>query len=560
PISPTWSSRTAEYSGRAISKCPGWWADVNMDPSSDVQTYNDIAVFILTGLKAYDPSLGGLMPQLWSSMQNLFSLGDLKDADDDKGSWALREYFLFPAIIPHIVEEFERLKRETTIAKAQSKFKKRLASTPANLKSAEAHDSPENLNPSNEPMEFVEIVWHALTTAFLTKQDVYAAHQKWPPTMGSNDNKSQEMALKSTRTAPEHAQEGLEATTRSNSTTLLTFFDKKRDLETFQDGDQIAGVDDTEQGYLEEAFDQDYEPEDEDERDFNLRGQFDDIDDSKRNELLADADNDVDDMPELTVRFQGDDDYESDDDDSDDEGDEEEEPIVADLDHHQENVDRGTDDIGSLVTDLEDLQGPPEEEIVFEPETPQVAKVTRSGQTYAQAAMSGLNLSQVPKKQREWPLSRSGSSANKNKNRVATRRKHQEREMKPLKDKLKSGTRSNEGSRSTKDSKAILEAQHNLCLQQIGNEMKADYEEHDAILIACCMMQIKAKYDTDKGLNFIQQYYINQGLKKFGDDGKDAVDKELRQMLLRDCFTPESVKDGPISDDVTRGKAIQKDN
>ncbi|CAJ1931582.1 unnamed protein product [Cylindrotheca closterium] len=147
-----------------------------------------------------------------------------------------------PAINPHIVEEFERLKGEPTIAKAQSKFKKRLASTPANLKGAKAHDSPENLNPSNEPMEFVEIVWHALTTAFPTKQgwnqneellsylhtttilfyDFYAAHQKWPPTMGSNDNNSQEMALKSTRTAPEHAQEGLEATTRSNSTTLLT--------------------------------------------------------------------------------------------------------------------------------------------------------------------------------------------------------------------------------------------------------------------------------------------------------------------------------------------------
>ncbi|CAJ1958061.1 unnamed protein product [Cylindrotheca closterium] len=155
----------------------------------------------------------------------------------------------------------------------------------------------------------------------------------------------------------------------------MKFFDKKRDLETFQDGDQIAGVDDKEQGYLEEAFDQDYEPEDEDERDFNLHGQFDDIDDSKREELLADADNDVNDMPELTVRFQGDDDYESDDD-SGDEGNEEEESIVADLDHHQENVDRGTDDIGSLVTDLEDLQEPPEEEIVFEPEEPQVAKVT----------------------------------------------------------------------------------------------------------------------------------------------------------------------------------------
>ncbi|CAJ1934599.1 unnamed protein product [Cylindrotheca closterium] len=340
----------------------------------------------------------------------------------------------------------------------------------------------------------------------------------------------------------------VEASAAAKGVTSMKFFDRKRDLETFQNGDQIAGVDDTEQGYLvEEAFDQDYEPEDEDERDFNLHGQFDDINDSKREALLADADNDVDDMPELTVRFQGDDDYESDDD-SGDQGDGEEEPIgVVDWDHHQENVDRGTGDIGRLVTDLGDLQEPPEEEIVFEPETPQVAKVTQSGQTYAQAAVSGLNLSQVPKKPREWPSSRSGSSANKNKNQVATRRKHQERELKPLKNKLKSGTCTKEGSRSTKDSEAILEAQHNLCFQQIGNEMKADYAEHNAILIACCMMKM-AKFDTEEGLNFIQQYYINQGLKKFGDNGKNAVDKELRQMLLRDCFTPEFVKDMTASE------------
>ncbi|CAJ1931973.1 unnamed protein product [Cylindrotheca closterium] len=162
--------------------------------------------------------------------------------------------------------------------------------------------------------------------------------------------------------------------------------------------------------------------------------------------------------------------------------------------------------------------------------------------------MSGLNLSQVPKKPREWPSSRSGSSANKNKNQVATRRKHRERELKPLKNKLKSGTCTKERSRSTKASKAILEAQHNLCFQQIGNEMKPDYEEHDAILIACCMMQIKAKFDTDEGLNFIQQYYINQGLKKFGDNGKNTVDKELRQMLLRDCFTSDFVKDMTASE------------
>ncbi|CAJ1935845.1 unnamed protein product [Cylindrotheca closterium] len=123
-----------------------------------------------------------------------------------------------------------------------------------------------------------------------------------------------------------------------------------------------------------------------------------------------------------------------------------------------------------------------------------------------------------------------------------------ERELKPLKNNLKSGICAKEGSRSTKDSKAILEAQHSLCFQQIGNEMKADYEEHDAILIACCMMQIKAKFDTDEGLNFIQQYYTNQGLKKFGHDGKDAVDKELRQLLLRNCFTPQFVKDTTASE------------
>ncbi|CAJ1946066.1 unnamed protein product [Cylindrotheca closterium] len=46
-----------------------------------------------------------------------------------------------PAIIPPIVEEFERLEQESIIAKAQSKSKKRPASTPENPKGAKAHDS-----------------------------------------------------------------------------------------------------------------------------------------------------------------------------------------------------------------------------------------------------------------------------------------------------------------------------------------------------------------------------------------------------------------------------------
>ncbi|CAJ1951063.1 unnamed protein product [Cylindrotheca closterium] len=153
----TWSSCTADHSGWAISKCPGWRAEASTD-QANAHSYDKIAALILSGLKAYDPSLGGSMPQLWSSMQNLFSLGDLEDADDDDGSWALCEYFLClatqcptvvfdlataqrPAIIPPIVEEFEQLERESKIAKAQSKSKKRLASTPVNPKGAKAHNS-----------------------------------------------------------------------------------------------------------------------------------------------------------------------------------------------------------------------------------------------------------------------------------------------------------------------------------------------------------------------------------------------------------------------------------
>ncbi|CAJ1970381.1 unnamed protein product [Cylindrotheca closterium] len=107
------------------------------------------------------------------------------------------KFFANPAIIPHIVEEFEQIKREPQIAKAQSKF------------------PPKQGWNQTERLRYL----HSTTIPFY---DVCAAHQTWPPTMGSNDNKSQEMGLKLTMPAPELAQEGLEATTRSNSTTLLT--------------------------------------------------------------------------------------------------------------------------------------------------------------------------------------------------------------------------------------------------------------------------------------------------------------------------------------------------
>ena len=112
--------------------------------------------------------------------------------------------------------------------------------------------------------------------------------------------------------------------------------------QTFQDGDQIAGVDNTQQGYLEEAFDQDYEPEQENDYDVNLQGRFDDIDEDEHADLLEDQrDMDEDpDMPEFTMRNRGDNNNHNDYDYASDSGDEEEDD-VADLEH-QENVDQGT--------------------------------------------------------------------------------------------------------------------------------------------------------------------------------------------------------------------------
>jgi hypothetical protein len=112
----------------------------------------------------------------------------------------------------------------------------------------------------------------------------------------------------------------------------LKFFDKNGDEETFQDGDQIAGVDDTQQGYAEEAFDPDYQDEEENElnRDATLQGTFDDIDYDEEVDLIMEAIDEVYDDDEVAELFGDDDDdvpalryraedADEDDDDSDDE-------------------------------------------------------------------------------------------------------------------------------------------------------------------------------------------------------------------------------------------------
>ncbi|CAJ1948819.1 unnamed protein product [Cylindrotheca closterium] len=56
------------------------------------------------------------------------------------------------------------------------------------------------------------------------------------------------------------------------------------------------------------------------------------------------------------------------------------------------------------------------------------------------------------------------------------------------------------------------------------------------------MQQIKDKVQNE-GVLFIQQYYLNKGLKLFKEGGNKAVMKELDQLIQRECWKPIHVED-----------------
>ena len=67
------------------------------------------------------------------------------------------------------------------------------------------------------------------------------------------------------------------------------------------------------------------------------------------------------------------------------------------------------------------------------------------------------------------------------------------------------------------------------------------YEDHEAVLLAQLMMQLSQKIKT--GAQFSQQYSLENGLKKFRDNGWKAAQQEMEQVHVRTCFTPQSVKE-----------------
>ncbi|CAJ1933986.1 unnamed protein product [Cylindrotheca closterium] len=122
------------------------------------------------------------------------------------------------------------------------------------------------------------------------------------------------------------------------------------------------------------------------------------------------------------------------------------------------------------------------------------------------------------------------------KNRSAMRKKEK---VKKLKGYLNGIISMKENSRKRIPKK---ESKYNLLFQQVGSDKKTEYGRDKATLIARFMQQIKDKVQNE-GVSFIQQYYLNKGLKLFKDEGNKAVMKELDQLIQRECWEPIHVED-----------------
>src|SRR5210317_2509423 len=86
------------------------------------------------------------------------------------------------------------------------------------------------------------------------------------------------------------------------------------------------------------------------------------------------------------------------------------------------------------------------------------------------------------------------------------------------------------------------ESKYNLAFQQIGSDRKVEYGDNKAVLIARFMEQIKHNVQNE-GVSFIQQYYLNKGLKIFKEDGDKAAMGELEQLVQRNCWDPIHVEE-----------------
>ena len=82
---------------------------------------------------------------------------------------------------------------------------------------------------------------------------------------------------------------------------------------------------------------------------------------------------------------------------------------------------------------------------------------------------------------------------------------------------------------------------HNLIAQVHPNpESDVEYHPSSAAVIARVMCELNGKATRD-GINLGPQYMLPKGLKVFGDKGRTATGKELKQLHDRHCFQPMDI-------------------
>jgi len=92
-----------------------------------------------------------------------------------------------------------------------------------------------------------------------------------------------------------------------------------------------------------------------------------------------------------------------------------------------------------------------------------------------------------------------------------------------------------------------METLHNIVSSEIPENNIEEYSTEQAIVIAQVINDIHGNI-SQKGIDFVeqfgktyetqfsQQYIFEKGLKKFGDCGRSAAEKELEQLHKRGCF------------------------
>jgi hypothetical protein len=84
-----------------------------------------------------------------------------------------------------------------------------------------------------------------------------------------------------------------------------------------------------------------------------------------------------------------------------------------------------------------------------------------------------------------------------------------------------------------------LEQCHNL-ISESEKTKTIEYTEKMAIVATTVITEIQTKVN-EQGASFAQQYILQKGLQKFGEQGAQAASKELDQLHKRNCFTPVDV-------------------